>query len=115
MSHTALTGNRSAPQTTTHWSRGLRRRSPCAGNRPTMLDAGFLLVARGNGFKRATWAALPEVRRLRPRGANPMNDRVCLSPFCGTRTTQRLQRCPACGRPMFGREEIVARGRDALQ
>ncbi|TAJ88363.1 hypothetical protein [Reyranella sp.] len=40
-----------------------------------------------------------------------MNDRVCLSPFCGARTTQRVQRCPACGRRMFGRDEIAARGR----
>lgn len=40
-----------------------------------------------------------------------MNDRVCLSPFCGARTTQPLSRCPACGRPMFGRAEIAARGR----
>lgn len=44
----------------------------------------------------------------------PMNERVCLSPFCGARTTEPLPRCPACGRQTFGREEIARRGRHLI-
>ncbi len=43
-----------------------------------------------------------------------MSDRVCLSPFCGARTTQPQHRCPSCGRPTFGRDELAARGRHVL-
>ena len=40
-----------------------------------------------------------------------MDDRICLSPFCGARAPHALPRCPACGRPTFGRDQIAARGR----
>ena len=43
-----------------------------------------------------------------------MSDSVCLSPFCGARTAERVHRCPACGRRMFGRDELAARGRHVL-
>lgn len=43
-----------------------------------------------------------------------MNERVCLSPFCGARTAEPVPRCPACGRPVFGREELARRGRHVM-
>ncbi len=43
-----------------------------------------------------------------------MNERVCLSPFCGARTAKPVLRCPACGRPVFGPDEIARRGRHVM-
>ena len=44
-----------------------------------------------------------------------MTDRsTCLNPLCGARVPYRTLRCPKCGRPAFGDDEIARRGRHVL-